>query len=96
MLLLVHPLFSFYPQKRSTKSEISGLIERFCKENEERDCVSSNIYNIFNFFISLFHKFKYWWGTTKYNRTRLRFHETYFYAIKNEKPYEQPNPWTLK
>ena len=56
MLLLIRPLFSFYSQKRSTKSDISGLIERFCKQNQERGCVSSNINN--NFF-SLFHKFKY-------------------------------------
>ena len=39
-----------------------------------------------NFFISLFHKFKYQWGSTKYYRTGLRFHETYFYGMKNKKP----------
>ena len=29
---------------------------------------------------------------TKYYRTVLRFNETYFYGMKNKKPYEQLNP----
>ena len=57
--------------------------------------MSSNVY-IFNFFISLFHKFIYRCGSTKYYRTGLRFRETYFYEMKNKKPYEQPNPWSWK
>ena len=56
--------------------------------------MSSNVYNIFYFFISLFHKFIYQWGSIKYYRTGFRYHETYFYEMKNKKPYEQPNPWT--
>ena len=51
-------------------------------------------YNIFNFFISLFHKFIYQWGSIKYYRTGLGYHETYSYEIRNKKPYVQPNPWT--
>ena len=31
---------------------------------------------------------------TKYYRTGLKFNETYFYEMKNKKPYEQSNPWT--
>ena len=57
--------------------------------------MSSNVY-IFYYFISLFHKFIYRWGSTKYYRTGLRFYETYFYEMKNKKPYEHPNPWTWK
>ena len=53
--------------------------------------MSSNLYNIFNFFISLFHKFIYRWGSSKYYRTGLRFHESCFYEMKSKKPYEQPN-----
>ena len=41
--------------------------------------MSSDVFS-FYFFISLFHKFIYQWSTTKYYRTGLRFHETYFYA----------------
>ena len=52
--------------------------------------MSSNVYNIFNFFISLFHKFIYQWGSIKYQRTGPRYHKTYFYEMKNEKSYEQP------
>ena len=44
----------------------------------------------YRFFISLFHKFKYRWGSTKYYRTGLRFHETYFYENYLW------NPWTWK
>ena len=57
--------------------------------------MSSNVY-IFYFFISLYHKFIYRLGSTEYYRTGFRFHETYFYEMKNKKPYEQPNPWTWK
>ena len=42
----------------------------------------------------LFHKFIYQWGSAKYYRTGLRYHETYFYEMKNKKPNEQPYPWT--
>ena len=61
----------------------------------------SQIFQYFIFFryrfvILLFHKFKYGWGSTKYYRTGLRFHETYFYGMKNKRPFEQPNPWTWK
>ena len=77
--------------------QISGFVERLCKYKEKSGCMSSNVYNIFNFLISLFHKFIYQWrGSTKYYRTGLRYHETHFYKIKNKKPYEQPNPWTWK
>ena len=58
--------------------------------------MSSNVYNILYFFISLFHKFIYQWGSIKYHRISLRYHETYFYEMKNKKPNEQPNPWTRK
>ena len=44
--------------------------------------MSSNVY-IFNFLISLFHKFIY--RTTKYYRTGFRFNKTYFYEMKNKK-----------
>ena len=57
--------------------------------------MSSNVY-IFNFFISLFPKFIYRWGNIKYYCTGFRFHETYFYEMKNKKPYEQTNPWAWK
>ena len=50
----------------------------------------------YRFFISLFHKLKYRWNSTKYYRTVLRFNETYFFGMKKKKPYEQPNPWTWK
>ena len=56
--------------------------------------MSSNVYNIFYFFIPLFHKFIHQWGSTKYYHTGLRYHEAYFYEMKNKKPYEQLNPWT--
>ena len=56
--------------------------------------MNSNVYNTFYFFISLFHKFIYQWGSIKYYRTGLSYHETYFYEMENKKPYEQPNPWT--
>ena len=49
-----------------------------------------HIQNILFFSISLFHKFKYWWGSTKYYRTCLRFHEIYFSWMKNKNPYQQP------
>ena len=54
------------------------------------------MHTIFFFIISLFHKFIYEWGSIKYYRTALRYHETYFYEMKNKKAYEQPNPWTWK
>ena len=47
--------------------------------------MSSNVY-IFIFFISLFHKFIYRCGSTKYNRTGLKFDENYFDEMKKKKP----------
>ena len=46
--------------------------------------MSSNVYNIFYFFISLIHTFIYGRGSTKYYREGLRYNETYFYEMKNE------------
>ena len=49
------------------------------------------LYKIFNFFISLFHKFIYWRGSIKYYRTGLRVHKTYFHG-KKRNPINSPIP----
>ena len=47
--------------------------------------MSSNVYNIFYFFILLF-DFIYQWGSIKDYRRGLRCHKTYFDEMKNKKP----------
>ena len=80
MLLLMYPLFYLYLQRRSTKPEICGL----------RFTTASSIPNI-----SKFHFFFFNIDFLFRCFINLNTGETVL-RIKNEKTYEQPNPWTWK
>ena len=88
------PFFLFHLQRRSTKPKICRLT--FTTASLILNILIFHFFFQYWFFILLFYKFKYRWGSTRYYRTGLRCNETYFYGMKNKKPYVQHNPWTWK
>ena len=65
--------FLFYLQRRSTKPEICRLT--FTTASPILNISIFNFFFQYRFFILLFYKFKYRWGSTKYYCTGLRFNE---------------------
>ena len=91
-LLLMDPLCSFYLQRRSTKLEICRLT--FITAPSIPNISIFHFCFIIDFFFRYFINLNT--GEAVLNRTAFRFHETYFYGMKNKKPYKQPNLWTWK
>ena len=91
MLYTLHRIFSFYIPRCSKKPEIRR--STFTTASLIPNISKFHFFCQYGFFISLFHKFIYPRGSIKYYHTGLRFHETYFYGMKNKKPYEQSSPW---